>query len=199
MIACLRARFFKTSIVAVLRAAFCLPRAILNLFLRIAIPRALRCMRFKTSSSSSVFSTKSSMFSNSLSLFSDMFIPFRTSANIAAALVFSLLGNPVANFLTSLLEAKPRILVPDIPLTPSASGSRVPADTTLISLKTYPAEDPLYLSNSFLNSCTLSEPTTTTTFLCLPVNSTITSIMVRALDLITDLPNAFCAYLILSL
>ena len=79
-------------------------------------------------------------------------------------------GTPILNASNSFSVAAARIFDADIPVTPSASGSRSPADTTLTESKSYRilpflSGCPLYVVRSLVNSATLSEPATIIKFL----------------------------------
>ena len=65
-------------------------------------------------------------------------MPCRTCVYISLACAsFILDGTPLRNSLKFPFEACSRILDADIPSTPSASGSRSPAECTAICLKSY--------------------------------------------------------------
>ena len=105
-------------------------------------------------------------------------------------------GTPILNASNSFSVAAFRIFDADIPVTPSASGSRSPADTTLTESKSYRmlpflSGCPLYRVNNSVNSGTLSEPATIITFLN-PSLYRFSAIIIAVLALLSAL--MFLAY-----
>ena len=116
------------------------PRRILPLTRRICVRRFRRWLNVRTASSKS-----SERYCFNLSI-----------TSLAAD--FKRDGRPDLNLARSPAFAAARIFDADIPLTPSSSGSRSPADTTSISSNLY--SEPLYLFASALMFGRRSEPTT---------------------------------------
>ena len=172
--------------------------------------------RFVTSRSSSIFlasaidsissASPSSSASTSCSNISSRVMTFSTDSvnpDITALYIFFLTSRgifdaaPAINSFSFFSLANCRILLALIPATPSASGSRSPADTMAMVFILYSLS--LYLFNNTSNSFTRSEPTIIVTSVNFSLSrDCIISMTVLAFDLITTLPNAARANDILS-
>ena len=124
-------------------------------------------------------------------------MPPRTSVYTSSACVLSFDGSPDLNEPSSPVAAADLIFDADMPSTPSASGSRSPAEITSIDLKakSFPL---LYLFNNVSNSVTRSCPTTSVMTSYLPVRCFITSMIVFAFNFWITFPNANFARYTLS-
>ena len=186
LIAAFLARAASLSVLAILRFALLRAAAIFPLYLRMIRPRLRRCARLRTASLSRPSASSSSV----------IFIPERTMSYTSLESLCNFLGRPDLKAASSPAAAAALILEADIPSTPSASGSRSPADTTLIefSVKSLP----LYLFNRVSNSLTRSAPTTRITSVNFFCSSCITCMIVFAFDFCIIEPNAARANIYLS-
>ena len=123
--ACFLALSFSLSLLAVFFAAFFLARAIFGASFFINTERLRRCV---LSRASKLLSTSSDRMS--ISVTTSSFIFFSRLSKIVSETLANFLGRPDLKALRLPDATAARILLADIPDTPSASGSLSPADTT---------------------------------------------------------------------